>query len=226
MLSYIPNIDSSSTVFPVKSLIISKHKRDLKKKKINKGGRTKFWELNPTWIEHATFWSGVRRATIAPRIHGCEVNQMSKSNISFLLFPAKTSVAKILWNQMRVFAKFNWKFFCRRLPSVFPQEFECHECRISISIPGAWSTSLNLRKIRGKKFNFSFDCHTLFFIFLNEVRFLAIIFWLYTGFFRQIINPMFTNCFQSLTDPFVLWFCWTVRIGTMKCTLYFYFVWK
>ena len=24
--------------------------------------------LNPTWIEHATFWSGVRRATIAPRI--------------------------------------------------------------------------------------------------------------------------------------------------------------
>ena len=27
-----------------------------------------FGSLNPTWIEHATFWSGVRRATIAPRI--------------------------------------------------------------------------------------------------------------------------------------------------------------
>ena len=25
--------------------------------------------LNLTWIEHATFWSGVRRATIAPQIH-------------------------------------------------------------------------------------------------------------------------------------------------------------
>ncbi len=24
-------------------------------------------ELTPTWFEHATFWSGVRRATVAPR---------------------------------------------------------------------------------------------------------------------------------------------------------------
>ena len=24
-------------------------------------------ELTPTWVEHATFWSGVRRATIAPQ---------------------------------------------------------------------------------------------------------------------------------------------------------------
>ena len=30
--------------------------------------RTRFGGLNPTWIEHATFWSGVRRATIGPRI--------------------------------------------------------------------------------------------------------------------------------------------------------------
>ena len=27
-----------------------------------------FGILNPTWIKHATFWSGVRHATIAPRI--------------------------------------------------------------------------------------------------------------------------------------------------------------
>ena len=25
--------------------------------------------MTPTWFEHATFWSGVRRATIAPRSH-------------------------------------------------------------------------------------------------------------------------------------------------------------
>ena len=25
--------------------------------------------LTPTWFEHATFWSGVRRATVAPRSH-------------------------------------------------------------------------------------------------------------------------------------------------------------
>ena len=24
-------------------------------------------DLTPTWLEHATFWSGVRRATVAPR---------------------------------------------------------------------------------------------------------------------------------------------------------------
>ena len=23
--------------------------------------------MTPTWVEHAAFWSGVRRATIAPR---------------------------------------------------------------------------------------------------------------------------------------------------------------
>ena len=38
-------------------------------KKMKENGGKKIWELNPTWIEHATFWSGVRRATIAPRIH-------------------------------------------------------------------------------------------------------------------------------------------------------------
>ena len=29
--------------------------------------------VNSTWFEHATFWSGVRRATVAPRIHANEV---------------------------------------------------------------------------------------------------------------------------------------------------------
>ena len=28
--------------------------------------------LTPTWFEHATFWSGVRRATVAPRSHSWE----------------------------------------------------------------------------------------------------------------------------------------------------------
>ena len=27
--------------------------------------------LTPTWFEHVTFWSGVRRATIAPRSQMC-----------------------------------------------------------------------------------------------------------------------------------------------------------
>ena len=51
-----------SPLLPTPSLYIS---QDQKIKKFEK----KMWELNPTWIEHATFWSGVRRATIAPRIH-------------------------------------------------------------------------------------------------------------------------------------------------------------
>ena len=36
----------------------------------------RFGGLNPTWIEHATFWSGVRRATIAPRILGGILSQV------------------------------------------------------------------------------------------------------------------------------------------------------
>ena len=47
----------------------SKYKKNIKKKK--KGdeieGNLKKGELTPTWLEHAAFWSGVRRATIAPR---------------------------------------------------------------------------------------------------------------------------------------------------------------
>ena len=30
--------------------------------------------LTPTWFEHATFWSGVRRATVAPRSPSCIVS--------------------------------------------------------------------------------------------------------------------------------------------------------
>ena len=34
--------------------------------------QTKKFLLTPTWFEHATFWSGVRRATVAPRSHSWE----------------------------------------------------------------------------------------------------------------------------------------------------------
>ena len=39
-----------------------------KQKNVDPVGSFRIGNLNPTWIEHATFWSGVRRATIAPRI--------------------------------------------------------------------------------------------------------------------------------------------------------------
>ena len=45
------------------------NKKEVKKK--NGGEKKKF--VTPTWFEHATFWSGVRRATIAPRSHPVNV---------------------------------------------------------------------------------------------------------------------------------------------------------
>ena len=51
--------------------------------------KTKY-ELTPTWLEHAAFWSGVRRATIAPRSHAyCEKDP--RPNDAYLLFSSKST---------------------------------------------------------------------------------------------------------------------------------------
>lgn len=41
--------------------------------------------VNSTWIEHATFWSGVRRVTIAPRISDIEDNVLILGNLVVLV---------------------------------------------------------------------------------------------------------------------------------------------
>ena len=43
-------------------------------------------QLTPTWFEHAAFWSGVRRATVAPRSHleiAGEKNNCNTFNLNF-----------------------------------------------------------------------------------------------------------------------------------------------
>ena len=75
---------------------------------INKGEKKeqKVTLLTPTWFEHATFWSGVRRATVAPRSRlrregrGAELIQRSRSPLFHASFdsnpPLTISVAPLL----------------------------------------------------------------------------------------------------------------------------------
>ena len=58
------------------------------------------YAMNPTWIEHATFWSGVKRATIAPRIL-CD-----KKGMEPLLYQNALAIAAIArWTLHIVFGR-------------------------------------------------------------------------------------------------------------------------
>ena len=61
----------------------------------NVDGKRRFKILTPTWFEHAAFWSGVRRATVAPRSHKNLIGRTILINyqIAFINVWAESSVS-------------------------------------------------------------------------------------------------------------------------------------
>ena len=74
-----------------------------------------WWILTSTWFEHATFWSGVSRATVAPRIPGENRAVRLKDRVFFL--PVFTFLSLKC-----VYLSLNWRGFSwnKEIPIKFP----------------------------------------------------------------------------------------------------------
>ena len=61
--------------------------------------------MTPTWLEHAAFWSGVRRATIAPRSQLTAPLAKQLSIVFFFLFagPKKISISNNIQQKITLF---------------------------------------------------------------------------------------------------------------------------